>query len=270
MGAISKAATREVANGSGDFKALLESQWSKISAVAPKHMSRDRLFQLAVSAYNQTPELADCSAVSVLSCVMKCAALGMEPSAVDGLGRAYILPFFNRKTQRKEATFILGYRGMIDLARRSGQIRDISARAVYEGDEFDYSFGLDEHLVHVPADVEHSPQTLTHVYLVVHFKDGGHYIDVMSKGEVERVRMRSKSKDTGPWSTDYEAMACKSVVRRGFKFLPVSVEAMEAEASDETTPAMGDFYEGVPANVDAETGEVVEEVADGQPAEDPE
>lgn len=263
MGAISKAASMEVAHGKQDFKGLLESQWSKIAQVAPKHMSKDRLFQLAISAYNQTPGLSECSAVSVLSCIMKCASLGMEPSAVDGLGRAYILPFYNKKTQCKEATFILGYRGMIDLARRSGQIRDISARAVYEGDTFEYEYGLEEKLVHIPGDGDHSPQTLTHVYLVAHFMDGGHYIDVMSKSEIERVRKRSKSSETGPWASDYEAMACKSVVRRGFKYLPVSVEAQAAEASDETTPGIDGIYEGIPA-YDAEV------VSDGQPTADSE
>ncbi|HIW77076.1 MAG TPA: recombinase RecT [Candidatus Gordonibacter avicola] len=174
-----------------------------------------------------------CDIATLLSCVMKCSALGLEPSAVDGLGRAYILPFRNHG--RMEATFILGYKGMIALARRSGEIEDISARAVYEGDEFEYEFGLNEKLRHVPGNGEHTPDKLTYVYMVCHFKDGGHYIDVMTKAEVEAVRKRSKANDKGPWATDYEAMARKTVVRRAFPYLPVSIEAQSAAVSDETT-----------------------------------
>lgn len=276
MGAITQAQAQQeqrlAARPGNDFKSLLESQWDKIAAVAPRSMSQERLFQLAVSAYNQTPKLAECSPVSVLSCVMKCAALGMEPSAVDGLGRAYILPYRNGKTGRYEAQFMLGYRGMIDLARRSGQITDISARAVYEGDTFEFEYGLNETLRHVPGNCVHDKETLTHVYCVCHFKDGGHYIDVMTKAEVDAVRRRSKASNNGPWVTDYEAMACKTVIRRAFKYLPVSVEGADAVSADETTPTFEGIYQEppapaqeVPGNVDAETGEIViEEATDNE------
>lgn len=276
MGAISKARDAKPVKSTQDvFKAQLERSWPRIAAVAPKAMNKERMFQLALSAYNQTPELAKCSTASVLGCLMKCTALGMEPSAVDGLGRAYILPFYNKKTGGTEATFILGYKGMIDLARRSGQLIDISARVVHEGDDFEYEYGLDEKLRHIPSTAPIEGRQLTHVYMVAHFKDGGHYIDVMTSDEVEAVRKRSKAANFGPWKTDYEAMAMKSVIRRAFKFMPVSVEAAGAVTADETVQtvnegdgdpivAMPDVIEveadvvDAPANVDPETGEVVD------------
>lgn len=214
---------------------LLAKQWPRIEAVMPKHMSSERMYQLAVSTVNQTPQLAECDVASLMSCVMKCSALGLEPSAVDGLGRAYILPYRNKG--KMTATLIVGYKGMLDLARRSGEIKDISARAVYEGDEFEYEFGLDEKLRHKPASRQHDKdEKPTHVYMVAHFKDGGHYVDVMTLDEVEAVRKRSKAANNGPWVTDYEAMAKKTVIRRAFPYLPVSVEAQTAAAADETTP----------------------------------
>lgn len=276
MGAISKARDAKPVKSTQDvFKAQLERSWPRIAAVAPKAMNKERMFQLALSAYNQTPELAKCSTASVLGCLMKCTALGMEPSAVDGLGRAYILPFYNKKTGGTEATFILGYKGMIDLARRSGQLIDISARVVHEGDDFEYEYGLDEKLRHIPSTAPIEGRQLTHVYMVAHFNDGGHYIDVMTSDEVEAVRKRSKAANFGPWKTDYEAMAMKSVIRRAFKFMPVSVEAAGAVNADETVQtvnegdgdpivAMPDVIEveadvvDAPANVDPETGEVVD------------
>lgn len=274
MGAITKAQGNQIQHAQGgDFKGLLAASWPRISAVMPKHMSADRMYQLALSAYNQTPGLAQCSPASVLSCLMKCSALGMEPSAVDGLGRAYILPYGNSRAGQKQATFILGYKGMLDLARRSGQLTDISARAVHEGDEFEYEYGLHETLRHVPSTEPTDKRALTHVYMVANFKDGGHYIDVMSKAEVDAVRRRSKASNNGPWVTDYEAMAKKTVIRRAFPYLPVSIEAQEASQADESTPQTYDaggeamfpglpVEEDVPEYVDPETGEVV----DAEPA----
>lgn len=270
MGAISKAqADKPVKSAQDMFRAQLERSWPRIAAVAPKAMNKERMFQLALSAYNQTPDLAKCSTASVLGCLMKCTALGMEPSAVDGLGRAYILPFRNRKTGGMEATFILGYKGMIDLARRSGQLTDISARVVHEGDEFEYEYGLDEKLRHIPSTEPVGNRPLTHVYMVAHFKDGGHYIDVMTREEVEAVRERSKAKDYGPWKTDYEAMAMKSVIRRAFKFLPVSVEAAGAAVADETVQTLNEG-EGEPIVAMPEVIEVEAQVAEAPEGVDPE
>lgn len=263
MGALAETKkVQAIARPQTTFKDILQQEWHKISAVIPKQVSQERMFQLAVSAYNQTPELAKCTPVSVLSCILKCAALGVEPSAVDNLGRAYILPYNNRKTGCTEAQMILGYKGMIDLARRSGEIQDISARAVYEGDFFEYEFGLNEQLKHIPAqDNERTPNKLTHVYMVCHFKDGGYYIDVMTRSQVNAIRNRSKSGSSAysPWSTDYEAMACKTVIRRAFKFLPVSVEAQKAAATDEATPTISNLFTPPQYTVDQDTGEVLDD-----------
>lgn len=271
MGALAETKkVQAIARPQTTFKDILHQEWHKISAVIPKQVSQERMFQLAVSAYNQTPELAKCTPVSVLSCILKCAALGVEPSAVDNLGRAYILPYNNRKTGCTEAQMILGYKGMIDLARRSGEIQDISARAVYEGDFFEYEFGLNEQLKHIPAqDNERTPNKLTHVYMVCHFKDGGHYIDVMTRSQVNAIRSRSKSGSSAysPWSTDYEAMACKTVIRRAFKFLPVSVEAQKAAATDEATPTISNLFTPPQYTVDQDTGEVLDESSDSTPEE---
>lgn len=248
MGAIARKAQNQQmqpAQPANDLQSLLRKSWSRMAAVMPREMNPDRMYQLAVSTINTTPKLAECSSASVLSCLMKCSALGLEPSAVDGLGRAYILPFHNKKTGKHEATFILGYKGMIDLARRSGEIESIESRSVYEGDEFEFEFGLNEKLRHVPCASDRSDKALTHVYFIAKFKDGGHYVDVMTKAEVDEIRKRSKSANQGPWVTDYEAMARKTVVRRAFPYLPVSIEAKSAVAADETTGGYDDIFSGI-------------------------
>lgn len=214
------------------IQALLRNNWDRIAAVMPKHMTSERLFQLSLSAINQTPKLAACTPASLLSCVMKCSALGLEPSAVDGLGRAYILPYGN------QATFLIGYKGLIDLARRSGQLKSIHAQAVYEGDEFDMWEDEDgQHFTFRPTrNVPHDPAHLTDVYVSAHLMDGGRVIERMTKAEVEAIRNRSRAKNNGPWKTDYEAMALKTVIRRAAKYLPMSTQAQEAVAADEQTP----------------------------------
>ena len=224
------------ANPQDGIQRMLQHAWPRIAAVMPKHMSSERLFQLAVSTINQTPRLAECDSASLLSCVMKCSALGLEPSAVDGLGRAYILPFRNKG--RMQATFIIGYKGLIDLARRSGQLKTIHAQAVYEGDTFE--FWEDEEGQHFKfrpnPSAEHSPEKLANVYVTAKLKDGGFVFEQMSKAEVDAIRRRSKSANNGPWVTDYEAMALKTVIRRAARYLPMSTETQEAVAADETTP----------------------------------
>lgn len=227
-----------------------ESAWPRMAAAASNAVSRDRMYQLIVSTINRNPKLAECTPETVLSCFMRCTALGLEPSDVDGLGRAYILPFYNGKKRHTEATFIIGYKGLIDLARRSGKVRDISARAVYDGDVFDFEFGLDEHLHHVPKATDKNPANLTHVYCIVHFTDGGHYMDVMTRSEIEAVRKRSKSPNNGPWATDYEAMAKKSVIRRSAPYLPLSTQAYQAVASDDTDGGYIDTIVARPLTVD--------------------
>ena len=199
-----------------DFRGLLAREWPRIQAVMPKAMNPDRMMQLAISAYNTTPRLAECSVVSVLSCVMKCAALGLEPSAVDGLGRAYILPYRNRKTGCYEAQMSIGYRGMIDLARRSGELESIHAQAVYEGDDYDHwEDETGQHFKFAAADVPHDPDKLTDVYVCAHLKDGGFVFETMTKREVDDVRKRSRAATSGPWVTDYVAITCPSPSRPG-------------------------------------------------------
>lgn len=196
---------------------------------------------------------------------MQCAQLGLEPSI--GLGQAYLLPFRNNKKGITECQFIIGYRGMIDLARRSGQMVSLSAYAVYEYDEFDYELGLHPNLTHKPSQ-ESDRGKLTFVYAVANLKDGGVQFEVMSRAQIDAIRAQSKAGKTAysPWATHYEEMAKKTVIRRLFKYLPVSVEMSKAVGYDELAEAgvsqqnesiLDDVDYNVLENVDTETSEVV-------------
>lgn len=205
-----------------DLRALLETNRTHIARAMPRHLNADRLLAVATTAVQKTPALLNCDQASFMGAIIQCAQLGLEPN--DGTGRAWLIPFGN------QVQFIAGYRGLVDLTRRSGEIKRFDARAVYEGDVFSYSFGLRPELNHVPGDAR---KKLTHVYAVAEFKDGSTQFDVMTADDVEKIRNRSKAKNSGPWQTDYEAMACKTVVRRLCKMLPVSPDVQKAVTLDE-------------------------------------
>jgi recombination protein RecT len=206
------------------LKSLLESQRQSIQQILPKHLSADRILKVALVAASRNPLLLECDAMSILRSVMSSSQLGLEP---DGpLGSAYLVPFKN-KNGRMEAQLIVGYRGLIDLARRSGQIVSIEAHVVREKDKFECSFGLEPVLKHVP-DWSDDPGKQIAVYAVAKLKDGGVQAEVMTKHEVDAIRKRSRAGNFGPWVTDYEEMSRKTVVKRLAKYLPISVELSQA------------------------------------------
>ncbi|WP_462419981.1 recombination protein RecT [Salinicoccus sp. Marseille-QA3877] len=198
----------------------------------PKHMSIERMTRMATTVIRTTPQLKEADVSSLLGAVMQSAQLGLEPGP---MGHCYFLPFRNNKKGTTEVTFIIGYRGMIDLARRSGHIQSIYAHAVYENDEFNYELGLHADLKHKPA--EENRGQFKGAYAVAHFKDGGYQFEYMPKSEIEKRRARSKAGNSkySPWSTDYEEMAKKTVIRYMWKYLPVSVEMQQAVENDEGT-----------------------------------
>ena len=196
----------------------------------PKHVTPERLARIVLTELRRVPKLAECTHESLFGAIMTCAQLGLEPGV---LGQAWIVPFWNSREQCNEATLIVGYRGMVGLAWRSAQIKSVQAHVVYDGDAFEWAFGLDPKLFHKPAHETLDPKEITHAYAVVHTTAGGVLFDVMTRDEVELIRQRSRAKDSGPWTTDYAEMAKKTVLRRLLKLAPASVEMQRALHLDE-------------------------------------
>jgi recombination protein RecT len=222
---------------------------SEIARALPKHLNADRMARVALTECRKTPALLRCKPESLFGAIIQAAQLGLEPGGA--MGHCYLIPF------GQEVQFIVGYRGMIDLARRSGQIVSLEAHAVYDSDHFECVFGLDSNLRHEP-DWQNpnrtDPAKLQFVYAVAKLKDGGVQFEVMSRAEVDAIRARSKAGRSGPWVTDYAAMALKTVIRRLFKYLPVSIELQQAVSLDEAVDA--NLSQG---NEYIITGEVVED-----------
>lgn len=228
--------------GISSVKQFFESQKATLAAVLPRHVSPDRMLKIALGALRTTPKLMDCTVESLMGAVVQCSQLGLEPNTP--LGHAYLIPFEKKKKQgndwvvdKVETQIVIGYKGLIDLARRSGQVISISAHAVHANDHFDYAFGLDERLEHRPARSNRGP--VTDFYAVAKLVGGGHAFDVMSAEEVNEIRNASQNykfardKSKTVWGQHYEEMGRKTVLRRLFKYLPVSIELASASALDE-------------------------------------
>ncbi|PFN12772.1 recombination protein RecT [Bacillus cereus] len=202
----------------------------RFAEVLPKHMSMERMSRIALTTIRTNPKLLECEVPSLMGAVMQAVQLGLEPGL---LGHCYLLPFKNKKQNKMEVQFIIGYKGMIDLARRSGHIQSIYAHAVYENDEFEYELGLHPQLKHKPSFGERGE--FIGAYAVAHFKDGGHQMEFMPKSEIEKRRQRSAAANSSysPWTSDYDEMAKKTVVRYMFKYLPISIEIQSQVQHDE-------------------------------------
>ncbi|MDP3124569.1 MAG: recombination protein RecT [Thiobacillus sp.] len=255
--------------GIGNVKAFFESQKSTLAAVLPKHVGADRMLKIALGALRTTPKLMQARTDTLLGAIIQCAQLGLEPNTP--LGHAYLIPFENRSKNITEVQIVFGYKGLIDLARRSGQIVSIAAHEVRANDHFEYEYGLDEKLVHRPSMGERGE--VIAFYAVAKLVGGGYAFEVMSRADVEAIRnesqgwktaVRFKKEASSPWGAHFVEMGRKTVLRRLFKFLPVSIELATAATLDGKA-AVGETQG---AFEDVLQGEYTVATDDGQPGDD--
>ena len=208
---------------------LLKRMHTQIEKALPSVITPERFTRIALTADSRNEKLQECTAESFLGSMMQSAQLGVEPNTP--LGQAYLIPYRNKGVM--EVQFQLGYRGMIDLAYRSGEVQNIQAHEVYENDTFEYELGLNPKLRHVPALKERGEVIL--YYAVFKLTNGGVGFEVMSKEDVEAfAKKKSKTYGTGPWQSDFDAMAKKTLVKRLLKFAPLKSDFVRAVTADET------------------------------------
>lgn len=256
---IQNAVANRPSNGAAPTtQELIRKMEPGIRAALPSAITPERFSRIALSALSATPKLQECDANTFLAALMTAAQLGLEPNTP--LGQAWLIPYWNGRKNRLECQFQLGYRGMLDLAYRSGQVKAIQARTVYENDEFEVSYGLDQMLRHIPAKSERGDPT--HFYAIIDFVNGGRLFDVVTVEEVRAHAQRfSKSCENGPWKTDFEAMAKKTVLKRVLKYAPMAAEFMRGVAQDGTVrEEISDDMTPLPVTASEADYETVEEV----------
>lgn len=207
-----------------------------ILATLPAGFNLDRMTRTVINAISTSPLLAKCSVPSLFLSVVRAFSVGLEPNGA--LSEGYLIPFWDSKKGGYEAQFMPSYRGLQNLSRRSGKIADIYAKTVCENDTFEVEEGTERRIVHKPDYTKDRGKAVCY-YAVFHLKDGGVDFEVMSRGEIEKVRASSKSADKGPWVDWAEEMAKKTVMKRLLKRAPMSIELAQA-VSMENAAATGD------------------------------
>jgi recombination protein RecT len=244
-----------------DIRDFVEGMRDQFKLALPKILTPERFTRVALTCINKNPKLLECTRDSLLACLLDCAALGIEP---DGR-RAHLIPY------GKVCTLIIDYKGIAELVRRSGEISTLHCGIVYPADHFDYAFGTGQFLNHKPAMSRDGKEKPVCVYSYVKLKDGQEDFDVMSIDDVDRIRKRSRAGNNGPWVTDFDEMAKKTVFRRHSKWLPLSPELREKiEKDDEALTEQERFAAAKPANAsDIEFGPALPEPTDEAPQEEP-
>ena len=266
--AANAVATSAAASATKTLQAQINLMQGEIKKALPAVLTPERFTRMVLSAVSANKDLAACETKSFLAAMMQAAQLGLEPNTP--LGQAYIIPYRDNKSGTLRAQFQLGYKGMIDLAYRSNQVSVIDAQVVYENDEFDYELGLEPKLKHKPALSNRGKPIL--YYGMFRTKDGGFGFQVMSYDDIiAHARKFSKAFTSGPWSTNFDEMAKKTVLKKVLKYAPLKSDFLRGISADETVkstldPEMFDVPNEVDyadyVEVDQSTGEVLSTPAD--------
>lgn len=245
-------------------KVTLDKMNPQFRVALPMQIPVERFLRVALNALQNKPELLDCDRNSFYRALLTAAQLGLEPDGV--LGQGWLVPFKQKGTSTKRVQFIPGYRGLILLARNSGEMAGapVEARAVFEGDVFEYEYGLHPRVAHTPraAPDKQTKAEMTHVYAIARYKDASVIFEVMTKRQVEDIRARAPGGEGDAWTNHYVEMSKKTAIRRIAKWLPLTVQA---------AAALEDAHDrGVVANLDK--GDLVIDVeppSDEPPAAQP-
>lgn len=225
---------------------------AQFARALPAVITPERFTRIVLTAIRGNMKLGQCDRASLLAAIMQAAQLGLEPNTP--LGQAYLIPYGN------QCQFQIGYKGLIDLAYRSGEVSIIQAQTVYANDEFIYELGLEAKLIHRPCMKGDRGDAIAY-YAIFKMKNGGENFAVMSKDDVIKfAKAKSKAFNDGPWKTDFDAMAKKTVLKQVLKYAPIHSESFATAMQNDERYLF----------VDNETGEVMAdaiEVISDEPAE---
>ena len=215
----------------------------QVATALPAHIGVDSMMRIALTEVRKQPELEKCTVPSFMGALLTAAQLGLRPGYN---GEGWLIPRWNKNLGSLEAQFQPGYRGLAQLAYRSGEVVDITAEPVYEADRFRYTLGSSPHIEHVPdMEAEHRDADIRAFYAVIRLKSGGHIMKVLRRADADEVRDRfgphnRQGQTVGPWATDYAAMGCKTAVLRALKFAPLESERLNAAIKAEEDALFGD------------------------------
>lgn len=250
--AVATRATAPVAtNNLGTLQGLLERYKHQIAVALPRHMTPERMIRVALSAYSSTPGLQDCTPVSIAACVVQASILGLEPQSA--MHEAYLIPRYNGKTKRKECTLQPGYRGVLKLARNSGEIGMADVQSVYDKDDFDFQKGSTPWLRHKWAKAGDRGAVIGYWagYTIKTTNEFRFEYWTREQAQEHRDKFASsrdkEGKIYGPWVDHFDSMAKKSVLTAALNLAPKSVELATATAlADQADAGLSQKFVDIP------------------------
>jgi len=217
-------------NPSYAMKQLMVKMKGEIHSALPSQLSSERFQRVALTAFNSNPKLQNCEPMTFIAAMMQSAQLGLEPNTP--LGQAYIIPYKVKGIDKVQ--FQIGYKGLLELAHRSGKIKTLYAHEVRENDEFDIDYGLQQNLIHKPL-LKGDRGKVIGYYAVYHLEPNGYNFIFMTHDEVmEHGKKYSKSFEGGVWEKQFDSMAKKTVIKKLLKYAPLSCEMQKAVVFDES------------------------------------
>lgn len=224
-----------------ELRQAIERQRPDFMAALPSHVPAAKFIRTVLTAVSLNPDIVAADRKSLMGACMRAAQDGL---VLDGREAALVL--YNVKQRdgsyKKTCTYIPMVAGLMKKARNSGEIASLSAQVVYEKDAFTYTLGDAESISHQPA-LDSDRGKPRAVYAIARLKDGSIQREVMSLGEVERIRSRSRAKDSGPWVSDWSEMARKTAIRRLCKYLPSSTDRMDGSDLVDVAARDDELYE---------------------------
>jgi recombination protein RecT len=250
---------------------FLGTKKKSLTQIAPKGADVDRIIRIAMMEAAKNERLVQCSPTSVYLALAKACELDLIGGGA--LHRASLVPMWNKRAKCFDAELWIEYTGLMDLVKRSGEVAHFKAEIVYENDEFEHSFDLEQGEILKHKKCYQDPGEMLLAYAVCFYKDGQRQVEVMRKDQINKIRQSSRSPDSGPWSQHTEEMWRKTVIRRICKYLPLTPRTQEVLAHDIKSDFEEDSWsdQNIDDNgVSAANGVTIEQnVIDVQPDEKP-
>ena len=222
----------------------LEKKLPEFQKALQNNVKADHFLRVAITAMQQNPAILDCTERSIHLQLMRAAELSLM---CDGmLGQAYLVPFNNKKAGNKQCELILGYKGLRELALRTGRYTDIFAQVVYDGDPFKIQLGTNRFIDHEPQEIAvedydpKNPPKKRGCYAVARHADGSYIFRFWFAYKIEAHKKQySKSweRKDSIWQTNPEIAYEKTMIRKLCNSLQLGVKAERVLAREDRMEA---------------------------------